>query len=239
MQTNNIPFNFYDHVACIFPGSIFLSYILYIMDRFFYPNISNYLIELNAFSSLLFILILVIASFTCGHIAYSVSKWSFELKPIISSSKPVDKFLDYSPHKQTEIIEEVSNIYGISTGDYLHSKLIEYKNGEISGATFGLKNYCYALVERKEAKHDMFIAIADFLRSTSFLMILGFVYLEFITIWDLVFKNDILDLFKCIALIIFILIPSLTLFNRSIRLRKAADSVIYSQFLYDAKKVSD
>jgi hypothetical protein len=29
------------------------------------------------------------------------------------------------------------------------------------------------------------------------------------------------------------------LYKRSIRMRKAADSIIYSQFLYDAKKVKD
>src|SRR5699024_4156500 len=104
MQTNSIPFNFYDHVACMFPGAILFSYILFIMNKFFYSEIGSYLLKLNSSSSVILIFVLIIGSFTCGHIAYSISKWSFDLKILNPSNKPIDKFLDYSNQKQLEII---------------------------------------------------------------------------------------------------------------------------------------
>src|SRR5699024_3759869 len=237
MQTNSVPFNFYDHVACMFPCAILFSYILFIMNKFFYPEIGDYLIRLNSFSSVIFIFVLLIGSFTCGHIAYSISKWSFGLKILNHSDKPIDKFLDYPEQKQLEIINEIGYIYGSDIGKEVKQLYVKYKKGQISGSQFGIKNYCYALVERKEAKHDMFVALADFLRSTAFLIFMAFFYLVCEILFD-IFKScnfELIDLFNLLAIFIFMGIPGMTLFRRSIRMRKAADSLIYSQFLFDAK----
>ncbi|MGG3918594.1 hypothetical protein ABEV38_15715 [Parageobacillus thermoglucosidasius] len=236
-NANNIPFNFYDHVAVLFPGAIMVGYFIFIANKIF-PNTLDLISKLHNFSSTLLILVLLIMSFIFGHIAYSISKWTFD-KAFFSKGKPVDKFLDYSDTKQLEIISEVEKIYGAEIGKELRSKLDKYKKNEITGSEFGLKNYCYALVERKETKHDMFIALADFLRSTAFLLALGVLYLITTSILDWI-RNCISGgyLIKIIIFSLFPILSSWLLLSRSIRMRKAADSVIYSQFLFDAKRLN-
>ncbi|MEH6989614.1 hypothetical protein [Cytobacillus firmus] len=233
-NSNGIPFNFYDHIAVLFPGAILLSYFI-IVTSWVFPNTLNYLLNLNNLSTAIFVLLFLILSFIFGHIAYTISKRSFEVG--INSKKPVDKFLDFSSVKQEEIITEVEKIYGNNIGEELRFNLLKYKNNKITGSQFGLKNYCYALVERKEIKHDMFVALADFLRSTAFLLIIPGLSLIVMSLVKL-YSNDI-NIINFIIYFLYSLLPiaaSNLLYKRSIRMRKAADSIIYSQFLYDAKK---
>jgi hypothetical protein len=235
-SSNSIPFNFYDHIAVLFPGAIFLSYLIFISNKIF-PITIELIIKLNKFSSTLLILAILVASFILGHIVYSISKFSFD-NALFSKGKQVDKFLDYSHVKQSEIIEQVEKIYGEKIGEELRFNLQKYKNGRIDGAKFGLKNYCYALVERKEAKHDVFIALADFLRGTAFLIFAGAIYINGAELYYyLTNQSTISDLLKIIGFSVIPLLSSYLLFKRSIRMRKAADSIIYSQFLFDAKNI--
>lgn len=233
-NSNGIPFNFYDHIAVLFPGALLLTYFLFITNWVF-PNLFDYIFMLNNFSSAFSILMFIVLSFIFGHIAYSISKWSFEFG---SKKKPVDKFLDFSSIKQDEIIDEVEKIYGNSIGEELRINLPKYKNKEINGSQFGLKNYCYALVERKETKHDMFVALADFLRSTAFLLIIPGIFLVIKSVIGFFLLKDI-NIFIFLKIFFFSILPiaaSILLYKRSKRMRKAADSIIYSQFLFDAKK---
>lgn len=232
-NSNGIPFNFYDHIAVLFPGAILLTYFLFLANWVF-PNLFDYIFMLINLSSAFSILMFIVLSFIFGHIAYSISKWSFEFG---FKKKPVDKFLDFSIIKQEEIIDEVAKIYGNSIGEELRTNLLKYKNNEINGAQFGLKNYCYALVERKETKHDMFVALADFLRSTAFLLIIPGIFLVIMSIVEFLSKD--INSFIALKIIFFSILPiaaSVLLYKRSKRMRKAADSIIYSQFLFDAKK---
>ncbi|GAA3721505.1 hypothetical protein GCM10022378_09460 [Salinicoccus jeotgali] len=239
MRTNSIPFNFYSHVACLFPGSILLAYILYTLDRYFYPELSDYLVQLNTFSSILLISILIIGSFISGHISYSISKLTFDHLPF-EYFKNKDKFLSYSEEKQKQIIEAIGYIYGSETKGELEELHNEYKENKISGEKFGLKNYCYAMVERKEAKHDMFVGLADFLRSIAFLfaLLIIFLFLEFVSTQFQNFNFDLVNLIKSIILVAVAICFLLSLYNRSKRMRQAADSLIYSQFLFDSKMLN-
>lgn len=239
MRTNSIPFNFYSHVACLFPGSILLSYILYTLDRFFYPELSDYLVQLNTFSNILLISILIIGSFISGHISYIISKLTFDKVPC-KFFKNEDKFLSYSEEKQKQIIEAIGYIYGSKTKKELEKLHKEYENNEISGEEFGLKNYCYAMVERKEAKHDMFVGLADFLRSIAFLfaLLIIFLFLESASTQFQNFNFDLVNLIKSIILVAVAICFLLSLYNRSKRMRQAADSLIYSQFLFDSKMLN-
>lgn len=236
MKTNSIPFNFYSHVACLFPGSILLSYILYILNRFFYPEISDQLVQLNIFSSVLLVSILIIGSFISGHISYSISKLTFDFLPF-KFFKNEDKFLSYSKVKQKRIIEAIGDVYGSETKKELEYLYKEFEEGKKSGEDFGLKNYCYAMVERKEAKHDMFVGLADFLRSIAFLfgLLIIFLSLESICVQFQNFNFDLVDLIKWIALAAAAIWFFISLYERSKRMRQAADSLIYSQFLFDFK----
>lgn len=232
-NSNGIPFNFYDHIAVLFPGAILLTYFL-LLTNWVFPNLFHYIFMINNFSSAFSILMFIVLSFIFGHISYSISKWSFEFG---TKKKTVDKFLDFSSIKQEEIIDEVEKIYGNSIGEELRSNLLKYKNNEVNGSQFGLKNYCYAMVERKETKHDMFVALADFLRSTALLLILPGLCLFIKCVVEFLIKD--INIITSLKIISFSLLPiaaGVLLYKRSIRLRKAADSIIYSQFLFDAKK---
>jgi hypothetical protein len=118
-NANNIPFNFYDHVAVLFPGAIMVGYFIFITNKIL-PDTLDLISKLHNFSSTLLILGLLIMSFIFGHVAYSMSKWTFDKaifsveaifskrifkrifskhifsKRIFSKRKPIDKFLDYS-----------------------------------------------------------------------------------------------------------------------------------------------
>lgn len=239
MKTNSIPFNFYSHVACLFPGSILLSYILYTLDRFFYPELSDYLVQLNTFSNILLISILIIGSFISGHISYIISKLIFDQvdKVPCESFGNKDKFLSYPEGKQKQIIEAIGYIYGPEIKRELKINHKKYKDNEISGEEFGLKNYCYAMVERKEAKHDMFVGLADFLRSIAFLFALLIIFLISESLFGQIknFNFELVGLIKHIILVAISIFFVSSLYNRSKRMRQAADSLIYSQFLLDFK----
>lgn len=242
MRTNSIPFNFYSHVACLFPGSILLSYILYTLDRFFYPELSDYLVQLNTFSNILLISILIIGSFISGHISYIISKLIFDQVDKVTCEPfgNKDKFLSYPEGKQKQIIEAIGYIYGPEIKRELKIDHKKYKDNEISGEEFGLKNYCYAMVERKEAKHDMFVGLADFLRSIAFLfaLLIIFLFLESVLTQFQDFNFDLVNLIKSIILVAVAICLLLSLYNRSKRMRQAADSLIYSQFLFDVKMLN-
>jgi hypothetical protein len=296
VQTNNaIPFNFYDHVAVLFPGFILLSYI-YLLLEWLFPQVNKVITDINTFSPWILVLICIIISFICGHIAYFLSKAIVDFflisdsrkfsrtlfrlvgfyNQLISSliiissiieivnsvrtdkssskediaeedeedavkrnkylkyNKLTDCFYNFSNLKQNIIVSKLEGVYGEKLISEIKTKLPMFRDGEINGPGLGILNYCFAVVERKEIKHDKFITIADFLRSISVLMLLGFFILlirAFYLFLTGTYDGILLLKYIVVSLIIGVLAPAILM--RSFRMRKAADSVIYSQFLYD------
>jgi hypothetical protein len=227
METSKVNFNFYDNVAIVFPGCVFIGIIMH-----YYPESYVYICNIKKISDTLIILIFIILSFIFGHISYILSKAVSDFITEHTFGKNnSDKFIEISEQEQNKIIEYIEVIY--KTDFDLKNKIGKYRNHEISGEMLNVKNYCFSLVKDKISNYYIFVSLADFLRSISFLlMVLSITFITDITI----LKKYSFGNGRNFILIISLLYFSHQVFKRSIRMRKIADGVIYSQFLFEASK---
>lgn len=222
---DKIPFNFYDHIAVVFPGSILLGIFLY-----YYPELFSIIIIIKDTSTTLLIFIFIILSFICGHVTYSISKAVTDFINKIFKIN-TDKFKELSDEKQDRIINIVETTHG--TNYNLRGKIKEYRKGKINGQELDIKNLCFAPVKEDVSNHYMFVSLADFQRSIAFL--LGLIFIG--TIMEvIILKNITFDKIRDIILICLLGLSAILMYKRSVKMRKTADGVVYSQFLFQYSK---
>lgn len=244
-NSNNTNLNIY--IAIIFPGSLLLLYLAFLTYKID-PGILNVLIKFSDFSKILLLFFILVGTVICGQIVYAMSNLNIyfyytEWKNLYFKIKKVDRrddvFLEFSKIRQEEIVKELGRIYGKRIKKELNCNYQKYLSNKISRKEFGIKNYCYSLVDSKEAKHDTLKALADFLKGTSFIFNLVNFYFICVILKSSFVEHSGKKLIINLVIMLIVSFVANILEKRSRKMRKTADNLIYSQFLFNAKVKPD
>lgn len=174
----------------------------------------------------------IIVSFIGGHICYALSKTFMDgINNKVGIKFNADVFKDISIEQQNKIISEIEKIYEMDFG--LKEKINKYRNGELDGRALGIKKLCFPFAREDISNYYVFVSLADFQRSIAFLLLM----LSCIFFCDIfIFKLYSFGIIRDIIVPTILLLFSILIFKRSIKMRKTADRVVYSQFLFNTAK---
>ncbi|PAB61353.1 hypothetical protein [Anaeromicrobium sediminis] len=227
MESNKIQFNFYDHIAILFPGSILNAIVLY-----YFPEFIFLIKKINELSSTLLIIIFIITSFIGGHICYALSKTFMDwVNGKLGIKFNVDAFKEVSTEQQDLIISEIEKIY--ETDFKLKNKIIEYRDNQLEGKDLGIKNLCFPFTKDDISNYYIFVSLADFQRSIAFLLLIICFMIPFNIF---IYTSCLFGVARNIIAVLILFVFSILIFKRSIKMRKTADRVVYSQFLFNTTK---
>lgn len=228
METDKIPFSFYDNIAILFPGAVLIGLILH-----YYPEAKAYAESIKDISDILLVFIFIIASFIGGHITYVVSRSIANGIDMITDRFVCNAFKELTAQEQDKIIEHIEAIY--KTDFDLKGELVAIRNNKNStDFCLRVKNLCYSPVKDKIANYHIFTSLADFLRSIS--LLLSIIWITF-AVDIVILKSYSFGLTKNILLLICLLEAAYLVYKRSLEMRKLADDVIYYQYLYEASQM--
>lgn len=224
METNKIPFSFYDNIAILFPGAVLMGLILY-----YFPEANAYAKSIKAISDTLLVFIFIIASFIGGHITYVVSRAIAGGIDLLTDKFLCNAFRELPVREQDKIIEYIGIIY--KTDFNLKGEMADFRNKGSGSLCIRVKNLCFSLVKDKIANYYIFMPLADFLRSIS--LLISLIWVTFV--FDIcIFRYYSFGISRDILLLTCLLIAAYLVYKRSLEMRKLADNVVYSQFLFEA-----